>query len=138
MFQRDQIESLLKLNGLSTSASDAEIKSILISARWQQKDVEAAILVLREDPESHMTHMDSLHKVFRSDERLSPETISELLGIEMNITSEDIEVQRKNAKQMLSTSQMMQITIIALALSLIFVFAAMWYLKIGLFYQSLL
>lgn len=138
MFQRDHIERLLKLNGVSTTDSDEEIKSVLISAQWHKDDVEAAFLVLRENVNDHKTHVDSLHKIFRSDERLRPETISSLLGIDMDITSKDIERRHKIDNGTMTASQVMQISLVSLGLSLIFVFAAMWYLQIGLFHQTIL
>ncbi len=138
MFQREQIEQLLRLNGVSVNDSDEEIKSVLISAQWHKDDVEAAVLVLRENKKSHETHVDSLHKVFRTDERLRPETISSLLGIQMDVTAKDIEVRNKRAQGVLSAPQIAKITLMSLILSLVFVLAGMWYLQMGLFYPALL
>ena len=137
MFKKDHIEKMLRLNGVSVDDPDDVIKSVLISAQWHEDDVEAAVLVLRENKENHETHVDSLHKVFRSDERLRPETISSLLGIEMDLSSKDLEVRRKRVQRSLGPSQVMIMALISLILSLIFVFAAMWYLETGLFHQTL-
>jgi len=137
MFKKEHIEKMLRLNGVSLDDPDDVIKSVLISAQWHEDDVEAAVLVLRENKDSHETHVDSLHKVFRSDERLRPETISSLLGIEMDLSSKDIEVRRKRARRALMPSQVLVMAVISLMLSLIFVFAAMWYLETGLFHQTL-
>ena len=137
MFKKEHIEKMLRLNGVSLDDPDDVIKSVLISAQWHEDDVEAAVLVLRENKDSHETHVDSLHKVFRSDERLRPETISSLLGIEMDFSSKDIEVRRKRARRALMPSQVLVMAVISLVLSLIFVFAAMWYLETGLFHQTL-
>lgn len=134
MFERSQIEQLLSLNGVGTGATDDEIKLVLMSARWHKDDVEAAIMVLRENKVTHQTHVDSLHKVFRTDDRLRPETVSALLGIEMNVSSEDIDKIRKYKRSMTPT-QIMSIAFISLALSVIFVMASMWYLEMGIFYQ---
>ena len=137
MFKKEHIEKMLRLNGVSLDDPDDVIKSVLISAQWHEDDVEAAVLVLRENKDSHETHTDSLHKVFRSDERFRPETISSLLGIEMDLSSKDIEVRRKRARPALMPSQVLVMTVISLVLSLIFVFAVMWYLETGLFHQTL-
>lgn len=137
MFKKEHIEKMLRLNGVSLDDPDDVIKSVLISAQWHEDDVEAAVLVLRENKDSHETHVDSLHKVFRSDERLRPETISSLLGIEMDLSSKDIEVRRKRARPALMPSQVLVMAVISLVLSLIFVFAVMWYLETGLFHQTL-
>lgn len=137
MFKKEHIEKMLRLNGVSLDDPDDVIKSILISAQWHEDDVEAAVLVLRENKDSHETHVDSLHKVFRSDERLRPETIASLLGIEMDFSSKDIEVRRKRVHRALMPSQVLVMAVISLVSSLIFVFAAMWYLETGLFHQTL-
>lgn len=138
MFQRSHIEKLLRLNGIEPPAKNEDIKSILISAKWHEDDIEAAITVMQEDPESHETHVDSIHKVFRTDERLRPETVSALLGIQMDMTSSDVDVSRSGAKGGMSMSQMTVIALSSLILSLIFVLAAMWHLQMGLFHQTLL
>jgi hypothetical protein len=138
MFQRQDIERFLKINGVSAEDSDEEIKSVLISAQWHKNDVDAAVLVLRENKNDHKTHVDSLHKVFRSDERMSPETVSSLLGIEMNITSDELQRRHSRTKGKIQPSQILLIACMALTLSLIFVFASMRYLEMGLFHKTLL
>jgi hypothetical protein len=138
MFQRQDIEKLLRLNGVSLDDSEDEIKSVLISAQWHKDDVEAAVMVLSENPNDHKTHIDSLHKVFRSDERLRPETISSLLGIDMNITSKEIEQRKRQANGNMQPSQILTVAVMALMLSLIFVFASMRYLEMGLFHKTLI
>ncbi len=137
MFQRDQIEKLLSLNGVHTTASDDEIKSVLFSARWHKDDVEAAMMVLRENKITHETHVDSLHKVFRSDERLRPETVSALLGIEMEVTSDELTGTRGLPRAGLSSGQFMSIALVSLALSVIFVLSSMWFLEMGFFHRTL-
>lgn len=137
MIEREHIEQLLRLNGIETSAPDSEIKSVLISARWQEDDVEAALLVLRENPENHETHVDSLHKVFRSDEDLSPEMISTLLGIVVPVENVELSKHAINPQTMESARIMMQIGLASLCVSLVFVLASMWYLEIGIFHVTM-
>lgn len=137
MIEREHIEQLLRLNGIETSAPDSEIKSVLISARWQEDDVEAALLVLRENPENHETHVDSLHKVFRSDEDLSPEMISTLLGIDVPVENVKLSKHALNPQTMESARIMMQIGLASLCVSLVFVLASMWYLEIGIFHVTM-
>jgi hypothetical protein len=138
MFKRQHIEQLLRLNGVSMEDTDDEIKSVLISAQWHKDDVEAAVLVLRENKNDHKTHVDSLLKVFRTDDRLRPETISSLLGIQMDVTSDEITKRRRVASGNMQPSQILLVAMMALVLSLIFVFASMRYLEMGLFHKTLL
>jgi hypothetical protein len=135
MIQRTQIEQILRLNGLSTTSPDEEIKSVLLSARWHSDDVEAAIMVLRENKVDHTTHVDTVHKIFHTDERLDSAAISSLLGIEMDVRPDQLLTKNRNPKAGLQFNSVLVLTMISLALSLIFVFAAMWYLKMGLFHQ---
>tara|TARA_B100000745_G_scaffold297640_1_gene244869 strand:+ start:738 stop:1151 length:414 start_codon:yes stop_codon:yes gene_type:complete len=134
MIQRTQIEQILRLNGLSASSPDEEIKSVLLSARWHSDDIEAAIMVLRENVKDHTTHVDTMHKVFHTDQKLDAQAISSLLGIEMNLTSDQVGTSVKNTRAKLHFNNILVLGLISLLLSLIFVFAAMWYLKMGLFY----
>jgi hypothetical protein len=133
MIQRKQIEQILRINGVALSAPDEEIKSVLLSARWHKDDIETAIMVLRENKKSHKTHVDTVHKVFHSDDKLSPDAVSSLLGIDMDISSNEINtISNKQGK--LRFNSILVLALISLGLSLIFVFAAMWYLKMGLFH----
>lgn len=136
MFEREHLERFLKLNGVEPSAPDEQIKSVLISARWHENDVEAALLVLKENTKSHQTHVDSLHKVFRSDDRLRPETISALLGIDVDIPSDEVQ-HSKRMRNFVSAQQMMQIGLVSLSVSVVFVLASMWYLQMGIFHIAL-
>ena len=86
MIKRDQIESILKINGVQPTSPDEEIRSVLLSARYSKDEVDTAIMVLRENTKTNKTRVDGLHKVFRSDEALSPEEISQLLGIEIELS----------------------------------------------------
>jgi len=136
MLHRSHIEKFLQINGIKTTAPDEEIKSVLLSAHWHKDDVEAAVLVLRENLNTHKTHVDSLHKVFRTDDRLRPETISSLLGIEMNVTSADISRDR-HSRASIGSRQLIIIALSALIGSLLFAMISMWYLEMGIFHQTL-
>lgn len=136
MIQRTQIEQVLRLNGLSASAPDEEIKSVLLSARWRRDDIETAILVLRENTQNHKTHVDTLHKIFHTDQKLDANAISALLGIEMNVSANQRRITtRKNVQRKLSINNMLFMVMISLVLSLLFVFGAIWYLHMGLSYS---
>lgn len=137
MIDRQHIEEFLKINGVDVSAPDEEIKSILISARWNNDDVETALLVLRENTKSHATHVDSLHKVFQSDDKMSPEAISALLGVDIEVSTDDVTHGRTRKGRSLSMGQALQISLISLALSMGFVFASMWYFEMGIFHITM-
>lgn len=87
MIKRHHIEKVLKINGISPTSPDEQIRSVLLSARYDKDEIDAAIMVLREDKITKQQRVDGLHKVFRSDEGLTPKEISQLLGIEVNATA---------------------------------------------------
>lgn len=135
MIDRTQIEQILRLNGSSPSAKDEEIKSVLLSARWHKDDIETAILVLRENTTDHTTHVDQIHKIFHTDQKLDAQAITSLLGIEMEVKPSQLSTGPKGSQKGLRINSVLVLTLSSLILSLFFVFAAMWYLKMGLFHQ---
>lgn len=136
MIDRDQVARILRLNGIDISAPSDEIKSILLSANWREDDVETALTVLREDPKDHKEHIETLHKIFRSDEKLNAETISGLLGIDLEVSSKEMDLRRKHARGELTAGLAIHILIVSLVLSSIFIFGSMWLLKVGVFHES--
>lgn len=137
MFERRHIEELLRVNGVPTTAPDEEIKSVLLSARWHQKDVETAMLVLRENTTSHKTHVDSLHKIFSSDSKLRPETISSLLGIDIDIKRGSIDTNKRYIRRSMTLLKMVQICFVTIVLSVFSILFSMWYFEIGMFHVTM-
>jgi len=87
MIKRSQIEKILRVNGVATTSPDDHIRSVLLSARFNKDEVDTAIMVLRENKTTKQIRVDGLHKVFRTDEALRPNEISELLGIEVDAST---------------------------------------------------
>jgi hypothetical protein len=137
MLDRAHIEKLLKLNGVEPTAPDEEIKSVLVGARWHKNDVETALMVLRENKDSHETHVDTLHKVFSSDDQLKPQTISALLGIEVTVAKDSLEINRKKMTPTVTFGQMVQIFFVSASASLICILASMWYMQMGIFHITM-
>ncbi|MCB9811882.1 hypothetical protein H6783_03135 [Candidatus Nomurabacteria bacterium] len=117
MITKDQIERVLRINGLEPTASDEEIRSVLVSANWHKDDTEMALMVLRENTHTHKSRVDTLHRVFNTDDRLKPETISALLGINVDMSSADIESIRQSKRQV-SMPQLFSIVVASIAVSL--------------------
>jgi hypothetical protein len=136
MLDRTHIENFLRLNGVSPTAPDEEIKSVLISASWHQSDIDTAITVLRENVDTQQRRVDSLHRVFNTDDRLQPEMVSALLGIEMDVTSEQVAL-RRSRRNGIPMAEILRLIFISLTLSIISVVVAMWYFEIGWFHQTL-
>ena len=134
MIDRQHIENVLRANGVPPTANDEEIRSVLLSAKWDKNEVDTALTVLKENTSSHQTHVDTLHKVFRSDDTLSPQEISSLLGIDLKVT----DTLNKNSTSKKSTF-LSQSTLILIA-SFIIAFVSLGYVmysqKMGPFYEA--
>lgn len=135
MIDRTHIERILKINGLAPTAPDEEIRSVLVSAKWHKDDVETALTVLRENVKTHETRTDTLHNVFLTDERLSPEAIESLLGIDVEVSSEDLR-SLKNSRRRINAWQMLTIAGYALVFALISLAALMYWLQLGFFHPD--
>jgi hypothetical protein len=135
MFDRNQLETFLRINGMSPFNKNEEIKSLLLSARWNEEDVDTALMVLKQNKINKETTVDTVHKVFRSNERLSPQEIQSLLGIEVDYSDtvavsyaeEQIAMERKSTR-------------IAMILALLIAAASVTYVmyqeRAGFFYTS--
>jgi len=133
MIQKEAIEQYLQANNVPPTAPDEEIKEVLLRAKWHASDVEMALTVLRGNPSTQEMHADTLHRVFHSDERLQPETISALLGIEVDLSEVS---ERKKQRGTVAASSILTVFAVAVALSLTFVGIAMWVLQMGPFYRG--
>ena len=131
--QKADIEKILRINGVSPAAPDEEIRSVLLSARYKNEEVDTAIMVLKENVKTHQTRVDGLHKVFRSDEALNPTEISALLGIEVEV--DDVIKRRRQNKEM-TMLQIIFVTVFATALALAGITFTMYINHVGPFHPS--
>lgn len=136
MIDRRHIEQILRLNGLTPTAADEEIRSVLISARWHREDVETAITVLRENVNTHKSRVDTLHDVFLTDKKLSPEAIHSLLGIDMEVNTSELETLRQSRRNVYMW-QMISIFLIATSVAAVFILFMMYSQGIGFFYPGM-
>jgi len=135
MIDRIHVEHILKLNGLTPTAPDEEIRSVLVSAKWQNDEVETALTVLREKISSSATRVDTLHNVFLSDKRLTPEAIHSLLGIDVELSASQISEVRQN-KRNISFLQVITIVIYATFLAFGSILIVMYVQNFGFFHPT--
>ncbi len=133
MINREHIESILKINGVVPGSPDEQIRSVLMSARYSKDEVDTAIMVLRENVKTKATRVDGLHKIFRTNDSLRPEEISQLLGIEVNI-DQTVSSQSKNNDLSKLQFALVWFTSVVLAVSGIVFY--MYLHKIGIFHPS--
>jgi hypothetical protein len=94
MVERTHIESLLRIHGISPSAPDEEIRSILFSAKYNKDEIDTALTVIRQDQNTKQDRIEGMRKIYRADEALSPAQISALLGIEVTIDPTEVKINR--------------------------------------------
>lgn len=133
MMNRDQIETILKINGVVPGSTDEIIRSVLLSARYSKDEVDTAIMVLRENTKNKTTRVDGLHKIFRTDESLRPEEISQLLGIDVDISDK---INPKGKSRDLSTFQYVIVWAASAVLAISGLVFYMYLHKIGLFHPA--
>ena len=135
MIEKQNLEAFLKVNGIPPTAKDEEIRSVLLSARWNNNEVDTALMVLKENIKNSETHVDTLHKVFNSDDRLSSQEISKLLGIDVRLSDNEIIDLNKNMARTLTHT-----TALTLVLSVIIALSSIFYLmykeKAGVFHTA--
>jgi ABC-type Na+ efflux pump permease subunit len=135
MMKRNQIESLLKLNGVNSTAPDEQIRSVLLSARYTQDEVDTAIMVLRQNTKTNETHVDGLHKVFRTNAGLRPNEISQLLGIDVQVSGR-VTTDENEDNRRLSGFQNLIITFLSIVVAMLGLAFYMYIYKIGIFYPG--
>lgn len=133
MINRTQIESILKINGVTSGSPDDKIRSVLLSARYNKDEVDTAIMVLRENVKTNRTRVDGLHKIFRTEEALKPDEISQLLGIDVEI-SKSLVPQSKGRD--LSSFQYILVWVLSVALGVGGIILYMYLHNVGVFHSS--
>ncbi len=133
MVQKDNIEAILKINGVTPTAPDEEIRSVLLSARYSKDEVDTAIMILRENVITKETRVDGLHKIFHSDERLKASEISQLLGIEVELSDTPMQIRRSRD---LTRVQYVIVWVMAVAVALGGIAYYMYLNQVGVFHPS--
>jgi hypothetical protein len=134
MIERHHIETLLKANGVPSTAPDEVIRSVLISARWDNNDVDTALMVLKENTKTSETHVDTLHKVFHSNERLSPSEISDLLGVKISLGEHEVG-NVMSRRRRIERNQNFSAILLALSIVMLGLTYAMYVEQAGLFFH---
>jgi len=133
VLQKKQIETILKINGVNPTAPDEEIRSVLLSARYNDDEIDTAIMVLRENVNTKESHVDGLHKVFRTNETLKSQEISSLLGIDVEI--DDLPYFTEKPKEVHWNVRVFFVTL-TIVVAIVGVFIAMYVKEVGIFFPS--
>ncbi len=133
MIDRNHIETLLRIHGVSPTAPEDDIRALLRSAQYNSDEIETAIGLLHNISTELTSRVEGLHKIYRTDTGLAPREVSALLGIDIDISEVEI---RNHRRRGLSGGQ--NFLVLALAVSLAFsaVLYAMYEHETGPFHPS--
>jgi len=134
MIERNHIEKILKINGMSPSEPDDVIRSVLLSARYNNDEIDTALMVLREDTKTKQVRVEGLHKVFRTDNALKPQEISDLLGIDVNLEHYLPPIVQSRT---FVTPTLISVWILSLLLAVVGVLLYMHFNNVGIFHPSM-
>jgi len=134
MIDRHHIEALLSANGLPPTAADEEVRALLIEARWNVHDVETALTVLRESTATDDKSINSIHRVFWSDSRLSSADINSLLGVQVTVHPADIATNRQLAGSRQALWYGLILTLLTITIVIGTVFYFMYSNQAGMFF----
>jgi len=135
MIDKNQIETILKTNGIHPTAPDEVIRSVLISARWNDNDVDTALMVLKENTTTNTSRVDTLHRVFHTDDKLTPADISAMLGVKVSIDAtdlKDLQAERKKVER----AQTLAAVILAFSIVLFGLTYLLYVEEAGVFHPS--
>ncbi len=127
-----EIETILKINGFDQSASDDQVRAVLLSARYTQEEVSEAISALR-DTKSSAKEKLGLHRVFYSDTHLQPSEISGLLGVDISV---DAPISRHSSRSTVSIVQFVLIWFFSVVFAVSGILFYMYLNQIGLFHPT--
>jgi len=131
MIDPNQIETILRMNGASPASDEEQIRSVLLSARYDANDVDTAIMVLRNNVQNGQSRVDGLHRVFRTDEALRPEEINNLLGINIDINTQITQTRHSSA---VSGPHFLIVWLFSVLLATSAMIGYMYLADIGMFY----
>ncbi len=131
---RNQLTTVLKINGIDMPAADDVIREVLLKANYSESEVNTALIVLRESEVVCSTRIEGLHSVMYSDTGLKSSEVTNLLGIDI-----EIEMPRSSRSKYntISTKDGFVIIFLATLLAAVVVVSYMFFYKVGFFYSSL-
>jgi sensor histidine kinase YesM len=132
---RNQLISLLKINGLMVDAPEDDIRAVLENAKYSDLEIESALKIIKDKNSVAASRTDGLHRVFYTDGSLQPGEISNLLGVDISL---DVPVTRWTKSEHLSKSEIITVVVGSFAIALITLITYMYVAGVGLFHKALL
>ncbi len=143
MLGRLQLESFFRINGITNDTSLEEKRELLIQAQWSTNEIESALnqeVTINPIPAKALTSLQqqsiSSGTLLKTDTKLKPDSVSSLLGIDINVHRSKLNTQGKRIKDGFTFLQMVTIGTLSVGSALFFVGVAMWYLEMGFFHVA--
>jgi hypothetical protein len=134
MMDTKHLDTVLRINGLEKTSSEADVSAVLLSSRYTPAEVETALLILKNGDQAATGSTNSLHKVFRSDESLKSHEIALLLGGDLYVNTR-VNVQVRNRE--LAASHLLLICLASLVVAISTMMLYMYTYNMGMFHASL-
>ena len=135
MSDQQSIKSVMQLNGISKSSSEAELRSAFKSAKWDKQKVEKAVTSVQQKQKAEELKQQLPANVFLTDARLSPEGIESLLGIDLDVDARNLYTLQVNRKQ-ISVKQALLIFSYAVIFAFSALFIVMYVQGFGIFHPA--
>jgi hypothetical protein len=136
MFDRKHIERVLTINGVSLSATDDEIRTVLLGAHYSDDEVATALTALRSNSESGaVSEQGSMQKLMRTDKNLSAKEISKLLGINVVLPRPSTR-SAKSSERSFSVGHHIAVWSLAVIIAVLGIGLSMYALEFGLFHPA--
>jgi len=133
MIDRRHLETVLRINGVEVTSPDEQIRSVLLSARFNEDEVETALTILRENVDTKELRVDGLHKVFRTDESLKSSEVNYLLGIDVSF---DQKISVPEATKKAHVAEFVVLCLVSLVIAAAAIVFYMYSHQMGLFHAS--
>ncbi len=131
---RNQLRTILKINGLSEDASDDEIRAVLVHARYSENEIESALVILQEAGELPNPQTVGLHSVMYTGNTLRANEVVSLLGVDMNV---DLPISFRSKHARIETFDGLLIIGGAILLATLGVVLYMYLFQVGFFYPTI-
>lgn len=130
---RNQLKSILKINGYTEDASDDDVRAVLLQAKYSESEIENALIILRQSDVKPMVRSDGLHTVFYSDSHLKPREIAGLLGIEVDFEASSFRLEEKKS---FNLNEVLIIMVLSAVIAILGIVIYMYSNQIGFFHPS--
>ena len=121
---------------VSLGTFPTKLKAINAVERYRKRiasnDVETALIVLREDKVKQTQHIDTVHQIFNTSDKIDPSTLNAILGIDIEINN----ITEKHSKDLdrAYRRQIFSLIVVSVVGALFFLLVAMWIMEFGIFY----